>query len=326
MKAVVRKYFLLAYVLQSGFFCSCVCAEENGLVGYWSFDQAKGNIAYDGSGKNNSGTVNGALRVKGKIGEALYFNGKYSWVRVPKSELLKVRNNQISILVWFRPDKPTGQVQHLVTKWGNYYLRFSPENKLTFAVFNDKGEERGIVVNYDFKEGTWYFLAATYDGKSSAIYIDGALEGFESQGLTLNTENVYDLHLGSASWGTAELLNGRLDETKIYDRALTEEEILNEGGKDVKTKRIASLNTDTLALLKKTRKLLNWEPEKYTATYQMDLASLRSRIEKINKAISQEQSLTVKQATVLFKQSGALFTESDDLVYKLRLDILFDGN
>lgn len=48
-------------------------AGEEGLVAYWKFDEGKGNIAKDSSGKGNDGTIEGAKWVEGRIGKALNF-------------------------------------------------------------------------------------------------------------------------------------------------------------------------------------------------------------------------------------------------------------
>ena len=50
--------------------------KEKGLVGYWSFDEGKGDMAEDHSGNENDGEIKDAEWVKGKVGFALKFDGK----------------------------------------------------------------------------------------------------------------------------------------------------------------------------------------------------------------------------------------------------------
>ena len=58
----------------------------NGLVGYWTFDNA-GTTADDSSGNNNNGTVTGATQIAGKVGLAYQFDGA-GCVSIPDSPSL----------------------------------------------------------------------------------------------------------------------------------------------------------------------------------------------------------------------------------------------
>jgi len=55
---------------------------QNGLVGYWKFDEISGTTATDSSGHGNNGTINGATPVAGKVGGALSFDGNSNFVSV----------------------------------------------------------------------------------------------------------------------------------------------------------------------------------------------------------------------------------------------------
>jgi hypothetical protein len=58
---------------------------NNGLVGYWSFNDSTGNLAKDASGNNFTGILSGATSPvwsTGKFSGALTFDGTSSYVRV----------------------------------------------------------------------------------------------------------------------------------------------------------------------------------------------------------------------------------------------------
>ena len=79
----------------------CLCAHHNpaeaadkagaapqdfarGLVGHWTFDDGKGSIARDVSGRGNHGTVMGGAKwTQGIIGGALEFDGMDDFVSIP---------------------------------------------------------------------------------------------------------------------------------------------------------------------------------------------------------------------------------------------------
>jgi len=56
---------------------------DSGLVGFWKFEEASGNIAADSSGQGNNGILmNGPARVAGKVGQALDFDGQDDYVAI----------------------------------------------------------------------------------------------------------------------------------------------------------------------------------------------------------------------------------------------------
>jgi|SRR5438128_7948295 len=63
--------FLLAHGLTTGYVAAQL---QNGLVGYWSFDDGTGTIASDSSGNGNTAIlVNGPIWTSGEIAGALSF-------------------------------------------------------------------------------------------------------------------------------------------------------------------------------------------------------------------------------------------------------------
>jgi len=64
---------------------------DDGLVGYWSFNEGSGTIAHDYSGNGNDGTINGgATWVAGISGYALSFDGFNDYLDLKKNELYTI--------------------------------------------------------------------------------------------------------------------------------------------------------------------------------------------------------------------------------------------
>ena len=73
---------------------------QNGLVGYWRFDEGSGSIAYDYSGNGNNGTlINGPTWVDGILGKALEFDGVNDYVNIPDSSSLDINGTGITFMV-----------------------------------------------------------------------------------------------------------------------------------------------------------------------------------------------------------------------------------
>lgn len=93
---MLRKVAVLLFVL-------CVlCAQSqgvpDGLVGYWSFDEGTGNMAFDGSGNGNDGVIEGnPTWVEGQLGTALDFEGTNSFVAAPH---IPINDQSFTIGMW----------------------------------------------------------------------------------------------------------------------------------------------------------------------------------------------------------------------------------
>ncbi|MFP3595887.1 endo-beta-N-acetylglucosaminidase H [Chryseobacterium sp. SIMBA_029] len=70
---------------------------------------------------------------------------------------------------------------------------------------------------------TWYHIAATYDGSSMKIYINGALDASATASGNFTANGIMYL---ARNYENARTLNGFLDEFRVWKRALTATEIL----------------------------------------------------------------------------------------------------
>lgn len=220
---------------------------SSGLSAYWKLDETIGTIAYDSSENNNTGTVNGATWITGVVGNALDFDGIDDYINSGNGNSLNITGNEMSITAWIYPkslaeryivskfngDTVTSGYNFLITS-GNIYFRLGDgTTRYQFAPF------------HEMSTNAWYHFVAVYDGSSMRIYKNGVvLPG--STSFTGNiAANSNDVNIGqrvdnSYRW------NGSLDEIKIYNRALTKDEILAEYQKGiVPTPTIEILPTDT---------------------------------------------------------------------------------
>ena len=73
--------------------------KEDGLLGYWKFDEGKGDLAKDSSGQGNDGELYNAEWVKGKFGVALRFAGEDSYVSMPEIRDLD-GSDELTVQAW----------------------------------------------------------------------------------------------------------------------------------------------------------------------------------------------------------------------------------
>jgi len=87
--------------------------------------------------------------------------------------------------------------------------------------------EAGKSVSYDRElEPGWKHLIAQRSGKNLKFYIDGALEVTSSEfdPTDINLSNEADLQIG---FGTHDYFYGNMSDVRVYNRAITDDEIQN---------------------------------------------------------------------------------------------------
>jgi PKD repeat protein len=203
------------------------------------FDEASGTVAADTSGLGNNGTlVNNPTRVTGMVGSrALSFNGTNSYVRVNGTASLNVPRNAITVAAWvFRTANQTGWRSIVSRQQGtgtseHFTLAFN-NNSYRWLV---KTQTSSAQLGGAAPVGQWIHLAGTYDGAAVKLYVNGVQQFTTPLTGTIAGSTNPLIIAGNINAGGAapsELFNGRIDEVRVYDRALSTAEIaiLMQGG------------------------------------------------------------------------------------------------
>ena len=196
------------------------------LVGYWKFDEGSGTTAYDSSGNGLDGTLNGDPQwVTGQLGGALDFDGDDA-VEIPHNSLLSI-TDEITISAWTYMRANASGEMSIVSKGGwaandlPYELTETPGGVIYWQFYDDGGRDTCAPDSPPVDE--WHHIAATYDGNIFKCYIDGVLADEWAYAGTM-PENTASVTIGQRSRG-GTYFNGMIDEVRIYDVALTAEEV-----------------------------------------------------------------------------------------------------
>ena len=102
----------------------------------------------------------------------------------------------------------------------------SGRDSVSIAIGDWNTSSAASSLTFEADPGTvvWYHVASTWDGTTARFYLNGALVGENDFTPTMPQDNL-DLVIGADYPGAYESFNGRIDEVRIYDRALTLEEI-----------------------------------------------------------------------------------------------------
>ncbi len=191
------------------------------LVGWWRFDEGSGTVANDSSGNGNDGTFNGDPQwAAGMLGGALEFNGTDDYVEVPDNESLHLWE-RFTLAAWIYQVESSSS--RIIDKIGagtanGPHLDTHPGTTLRSC----SGTCVSTAADYTLEE--WHHVAVTFDEGDVKLYIDGSIEGEGSAPSPL-AGNSLSLRIGADSDGQS-LFHGLIDDVRVYNRALTEAEIL----------------------------------------------------------------------------------------------------
>jgi hypothetical protein len=201
--------------------------KEAGLIAFWSFDEGTGTAAKDSAGKHDGKIVN-AKWVDGKIGKALDFNGSNTYVEIPNAPDLNL-TKALSIEAWVKHrGKEITTWEAILAKGDTAYRLHMDQSDNSFGLgLTDGGfyNQPSTVVPEPDK---WYFVVATYDGKKVCMYVDGKQTSSATDCPASISTNEFPVYIGENNEMTGRFFNGVIDEVKIYDRALSAEEVANQ--------------------------------------------------------------------------------------------------
>ena len=206
------------------------------IKGYWTFDEASGTTAKDFSGSQNNGTLtnfnfnsssgwyNGT---DCKYGSCLKFDGANDFVNVSNPSNIPIGNSEYTIAAWFKVDLFAGAQG--VVGWGNFGTTNQVNALRLYGEFCSNlgfrnywwSNDLSVCTNYP-AVGGWSHVAATFDGTTRRIYLNGTQIASDTP-TGHNVPNANNFRIGSTNNG--EYFNGTIDEVRIYNRSLTTAEI-----------------------------------------------------------------------------------------------------
>jgi hypothetical protein len=194
-----------------------------------SFNETSGTTASDLSGNGWTGTLTGgAAWAAGNSSNAVDLNGTNGYVALPTGVVSSA--DSITVAAWVNLDT--------VSNWSRIfdfgsgtskYMFLSPQNgangNIRFEIKNGSAV-RTIEGTSALATGGWHHVAVTLDGTTGMLYVDGQLAGSSAVNirpsqLGATTQN----WIGRSQFSADPYLDGRVDEFRIYNRALSAAEV-----------------------------------------------------------------------------------------------------
>lgn len=213
------------------------------LVGYWPLDDT--GSATDASGTGNDGVVEGSpTTASGLFGTDAYdLDGDDDYVRIPDSSSLDVSDEDtVTVSAWVNIDQEavneeSGWVAIFQNSDTSYNLQFDDVNEPEFTIYD------GDWVSADYGEinaNEWYHYVGVYDGDTVELWVNGTRVDTNGDADSVADSGSVDAGIGENIDSPDRHLDGQIDEVRVYDRALSDDEV--EGLYDTST--FGTLMTD----------------------------------------------------------------------------------
>ncbi len=215
-----------------------------GLVGWWKIDENTGTTTIDSSGNSNTGTLysstticsypptaNCPTWVSGKIVNALQFDGVNDYVDA--GDVLDIGTANLTISAWIKHPS-TSAYRYIVDKriniggYDGYGFWITDAGKLQ-SYFGGAAASTYVssASSITVADNAWHYVVAVFNRNGNLQnYIDGLPNG----SINISAENGYNVQttqtLNIGGGYTPYFSNGSIDEVRIYNRALSAQEVM----------------------------------------------------------------------------------------------------
>ena len=209
---------------------------QKGLVAHWTMsqDSLKGSLLADKTPYENDGTIYGATFATDRMGQAnkaMSFDGNDCievlnnnsldfTVNLTISLWLQTTNSLSTLGVISKPNNETGggSPKYIIDIGDTGQIRF-----FGYVGTNPVGITTRLGPSYN--NGEWHHITGTFNGTDWSIYGDGALIQTYIESCTLEN-SIYPIYIGARN-NNSGYFNGSIADVRIYNRALSQDEITN---------------------------------------------------------------------------------------------------
>ena len=199
---------------------------EQGLVGYWKFNEGSGQTTANSAPTGGTGTlIYQPSWVSGKFSTALRFQTLDQAVEIPANGMSV---SQGTITLWANPASFPNAAQfmfgHIAGGWNNRIQIYTNNTSgaLGIGLGNLHKKHNNI---YNLPLNTWTHIALTWNGTNYVVYVNGTQQATGTYSGLSTLSSYADIGNTGYRSDRHEAFMGRVDDVRIYNRALTASEI-----------------------------------------------------------------------------------------------------
>jgi len=202
----------------------------NGLVAYYPFN----GDATDASGNGNNGTPSNCTPTTDRFGisnRAFSFNGTSSSIVCANGQSLQI-SADITVCAWIKTSTLPSSSKVVISKYDasdKGWLIDTPNNSTGTVMFDGRDSThtyRSSTGATRIDDNKWHLVVGQRQGTTWAIFVDTALSAQSNVNNGSSIQNSAPLTIGAQSSGAGSTWwNGLIDDVRIYNRALSIDEI-----------------------------------------------------------------------------------------------------
>lgn len=224
----------MKFLLTLLFCASCLAApigfnqpQIPGLVGWWSLNEGSGTN-YTDYANGITGSHTNSTRTNGIISGGVYFTNTVQKITCGTGSPLG-STSQFTVCAWFYPQKTSRS--DIVGVWLNgtgvdqFLLTFGLAGASKPSCYVNRGGAVSSATGpTTLANNTWGFIVGTWDGSAIRCYLNGVLQGATTNAGTLGSGINRPIVIGNNNNNDGPSV-GMIDDVRIYNRALSAEEI-----------------------------------------------------------------------------------------------------
>ncbi|WP_414836488.1 LamG-like jellyroll fold domain-containing protein [Candidatus Nanohalococcus occultus] len=206
-------------------------SEEPSQILDISFQEENATHVFDTSGQNNHGIKMGGVTqepaLNCKLGRCHSFDGNDDYIELPYRGSLHGLD-QVSFGAWvYLEETPSGNMIILNTEYG-YELAIGNNREIKWAIDNSDPDWTWINTGSKVEKGVWTHLMVAYNGSHVSTYKNGREVHVEPASGSISDDQM-TVRIGDReNGGAGSKFSGKIDQVKIFNRGLSQREIIEE--------------------------------------------------------------------------------------------------
>lgn len=199
--------------------------DDPNLIAYFPFDTDAADYAGDYDGTFQGGA---SISPDGKLGSALLLDGVDDFVDLVPFD---IQGQEMTIASWFNRTSGAGDARLISKATGQQedehlwmFSLMGSADQLRYRL-NTDGITDTLISPALVQSNTWHHGAVVYDGNEIKIYLDGNLISSQPKTGNIGVDPSVDVYIGNNPGAFPKFFGGKIDDLRVYDRALSQEEI-----------------------------------------------------------------------------------------------------